>query len=119
LYQKNKGPKMDNPFEVLESRLDNIEKLLIEIKQNSPSDSSVLSPPDHWMNIDQFRAYIPQGWSRATVYSKTGKGEFPFHKRGKKLMFLKSEIDTWLRQGKRKSSTEARSEAEKLIKDKA
>ena len=42
----------------------------------------------------------------------------PFHKRGKRIMFLKSEIDAWLRDGKVKSEKDLEDEAARFIKSK-
>lgn len=45
-------------------------------------------------NLDQFCEYT--GLSKQTAYKLTGKGLVPHSKRGKRLFFLKSEIDNWL-----------------------
>jgi len=44
------------------------------------------------------------------------RGLVPYHKNGKNLVFLKSEIDEWLKTGKRKSNAEI--EAESYLKKK-
>ena len=41
-----------------------------------------------------------------TVYGFTSKNLIPFIKRGKKLYFQKTELEKWLLQGKRNSSSE-------------
>jgi hypothetical protein len=45
-------------------------------------------------------------------------GIIPVHKGGKKLRFLKSEIDNWLRQGRKKSNAEIEVEADQYLKNK-
>ncbi|MDR1342763.1 MAG: helix-turn-helix domain-containing protein [Prevotellaceae bacterium] len=35
----------------------------------------------------------------------TYQRSIPYHKKGKKLMFLKSEIDNWLKEGRRKTGS--------------
>ena len=56
------------------------------------------------------------------AYNPNGKWtschQIPFHKKGKRIMFLKSEIDDWLHDGKMKSQKELEYEAEKFIKPK-
>jgi hypothetical protein len=44
-----------------------------------------------------------------------GQRSIPYHKKGKKLMFLKSEIDSWLKEGRRKTATEIQAEAEQFV----
>jgi hypothetical protein len=39
-------------------------------------------------------------------------GIIPVHKGGKKLRFLKSEIDSWLKQGRKKTFAEIATEAD-------
>jgi hypothetical protein len=45
-------------------------------------------------------------------------GTIPVHKGGKKLRFLKSEIDDFLKQGRKKTLAETASEAETYLKNK-
>ena len=51
-----------------------------------------------------------------TVYGWTSCHQIPFHKRGKRIMFLKSEIDEWLHAGKIKSEKDLEDEASKFIR---
>jgi excisionase family DNA binding protein len=56
----------------------------------------------------------PTNPSKPTVYGWVNAGTIPVHKGGKKLRFLKSEIDNWLRQGRKKTLAETASEAENI-----
>jgi len=56
---------------------------------------------DRWLDLTELRNYLPDKPSKATVYSWKQKGSLPCHKGAKKLRFLKSEIDEWLKQGKK------------------
>lgn len=38
--------------------------------------------------------------SPSTIYHHVSKDEIPFHKKGKKLYFYKSELNSWIRNGK-------------------
>ena len=40
------------------------------------------------------------GLKKATLYSKTSKGEIPHMKRGKTLYFSKKELENWIRDGR-------------------
>ena len=46
------------------------------------------------------------------------QNQSPFHTRGKRIMFLKSEIDEWLHAGKIKSDKNLEDEAAQFIKSK-
>ena len=49
-----------------------------------------------WLNIDDLCEYLPDKPAKQTVYGWVCKKKIPYHKKGKKLQFLKSEIDRWL-----------------------
>ena len=62
---------------------------------------------EQWMNLRELCDY---GWTSCHL--------IPFHKKGKRIMFLKEEIDAWLHEGKIKSHKELSKEAEEFIKSK-
>jgi hypothetical protein len=70
------------------------------------------------MNLKELREYLPSHPAEQTVYGWTSCHQIPFHKKGKRIMFLKSEIDDWLHAGKMKSQKELEEEAENFIKSK-
>lgn len=72
-------------------------------------------PAGQWMNLKELCEYLPSHPAEQTVYGWTSCHQIPFHKRGKRIMFLKSEIDAWLYDGKRKSQKELAEEAEQFI----
>ena len=49
------------------------------------------------------------------VYGWTSENQIPFHKIKKNLFFLKSEIDDWLMNKKRKADYEIQKEAEAYV----
>ena len=73
---------------------------------------------DQWMNLKELCEYLPSHPAEQTVYGWTSCHQIPYHKRGKRIMFLKSEIDAWLHEGKRKSQKELTEEAAQFIKSK-
>lgn len=85
------------------------------LKKRLPQIPENIIETDPWMAIDELRSYHPDKPSRATVYAWTHNGLIPYHRSGKKLRFLKSEIDDWLLQGKRKSLSEIKKEASGYI----
>ena len=87
------------------TKLNHIEKLLSE-KSNSPHYDS-----DRWFDLDELVRYDPEKRSKPTFYGYVHRQEIPYHKRGRKLIFLKSEIDQWLKGGRRKTIEEIEEEA--------
>lgn len=74
-------------------------------------DECLVQQAEQWFNINELMDYLPDNPKKATVYSWVNKKTIPYYKSGKKLQFLKSEIDTWLLSGKRKSEQELQREA--------
>ena len=70
---------------------------------------------EKWLDLNELIEYDPEKRTKPTWYSKISKGEVPYHKQGKKVYFLKSEIDNWLKAGKKKSNSEIEAEAEAFL----
>jgi len=108
---------MNNPFEVIDARLSNIESLLLDLK-HKPKDHSNQPETDRWFDLNELCNYHPDKPSKPTVYGWVHDGLIPVHKGGKKLRFLKSEIDTWIKQGRKKTISETANEADQYLKNK-
>jgi len=74
--------------------------------------------PDRWFDLNELCQYHPDKPTKPTVYGWVNAGTIPVHKGGKKLRFLKSEIDNWLKQGRKKTLAETASEADAYVKKK-
>lgn len=74
-----------------------------------------VEPADRWFNLEQLCAYLPDRPAKQTVYGWIGQHAIPYHKKGKKLQFLKSEIDSWLKADKRKTAAELHAEAVQFV----
>jgi excisionase family DNA binding protein len=90
------------------NKIEQIESLL-NSKQQQAQET------DQWLNLTDLCNYHPDHPAKPTVYAWIGQRSIPYHKKGKKLMFLKSEIDTWLKQGRRKTAAEIQTEAQQYI----
>jgi excisionase family DNA binding protein len=108
---------MNNPFEVIEKRLSSIESLILDLK-HQPTKVEPTENPEQWNDLNWLIQYDPEKRTKPTWYSKISRNEVPYYKRGKKVYFLKSEIDEWLKQGKCKSNVEIEKEAEAYLSDK-
>jgi predicted DNA-binding transcriptional regulator AlpA len=96
----------------ISNRIGNLEQLLEQqgyLKQ---------AEPDRWFNVKEFCDYHPNKISIPTAYGYVHRNEVPFHKTGKCLRFLKSEIDIWLKEGRRKTVTELQAEANNYLRKK-
>lgn len=62
--------------------------------------------PDQWMSIDDLTTYLPDKPSVRTIYGWVGQKLIPYNKVGKRLYFLKSDVDHWLKNGRRKTAAE-------------
>lgn len=84
-------------IEPLEKELAILKEELIECKDliRKHIVSAALAN-DKWLSIKDLINYLPDQTARATIYGWVSQGLIPHHKYGKKLVFLKSEIDYWL-----------------------
>lgn len=52
---------------------------------------------DTYMDINTLLNYVPL--KKTTIYSMVSRKQIPFKKIGKKLIFSKNEINTWINSG--------------------
>lgn len=71
--------------------------------------------PDLWFDMHGLMNYLPDKPAKATIYGWVHSNLIPYHKGQKKLRFLKSEIDDWMKQGRRKTLSEIAHEAEQYL----
>ena len=70
---------------------------------------------DRWFGINELSEYIPDKPARATIYTWVQNSHIPYHKGKKKLRFLKSEIDQWLKSGRRQTVSEMAMDADNFL----
>ena len=80
-----------NPFEVIEERLDRMESLLHEIKNAPPSVTQEL--PDRCSLKD---ACIETDLSESKIYKAVMVREIPFKKYGRRLVFSRKALQEWV-----------------------
>lgn len=93
--------------------INKVEKLETLLSNSATSENTTES--DKWFNVQELCAYLPDRPARQTVYGWIGQRLIPYHKKGKKLQFLKSEIDKWLKADKRKTVDELQAEAQEAF----
>lgn len=99
-------------FTQLSNEVIEIKRLLLEKSNVQPTETN------RWFDLNELCNYHPDKPSKATVYGWVNASIIPVHKGGKKLRFLKSEIDTFLKQGRKKTLAETANEAEQYCKTK-
>ena len=103
---------MNNPFEVIETRLSNIENLILDIK-HQPFNTELIKQPEQLLTIQEAAEFLTL--SVATMYSKVSKNEIPFMKQRKRLYFSRTELLEYVKQGRSKSNAEIEQEAEMYL----
>ena len=89
-----------------------VKDVLSENQQAIPQ----VAESDRWMNLPELCEYLPDRPQKATVYSWVSNSLIPCHKGGKKLRFLKSDIDNWMKSGRKKTFAELQAETSKRAK---
>jgi excisionase family DNA binding protein len=101
--------KLPKAFTHLTNEVREIKRLLLEKSNEQPTEI------DHWFNLNELCIYHPDKPQKTTVYGWVNVKSIPVHKSGKKLRFLKSEIDSWLKKGKKKTYDELAIEADQYL----
>lgn len=96
-----------NPFDEIFSRLDKIEGILTNLCDDKFSIKRK-NDTDKWFDLKGLIEYLPSKPRPQTVYDWVHKKIIPYHKSGqtKALQFLQSEIDQWIKSGRRKTQAE-------------
>ena len=89
-----------------------------KINQTENKINDCSQPTNDWLNLNELCEYLPDKPAKATVYSWVHNSIIPYHKGGKKLRFLKAEINEWLKTGRRKTNAEIEKDAESYLKEK-
>ena len=89
----------------LHQKLDNLQDLLMESRQPLPEAAEL-------MTISQAAELL--NLSVQTLYGKVCHREIPVSKKGKRLYFYKSELEDWIKSGKKKTMAELREQIPSL-----
>lgn len=70
----------------------------MELWQNSMVQylNMISNKEQKWLTLSELIDYLPTKPAPATIYGWVSKKTIPYHKCGKRLSFLKSEIDEWV-----------------------
>jgi len=104
---------MINPFESIESRLSNIENLLLDLT-HQPNQDEPTTQTERLLTIQEAADFL--NLTVPTIYSKVSKNEIPFMKRSKRLYFSSIQLMEYVKQGRKPTNAEIEVEAEKYLK---
>lgn len=90
---------------LLDQKLDNIERLL------SAQTPQILQ--DEILNVEEAGLVVKK--SKPTMYSLVSKRLIPHSKRGNRLYFSKSELLSWIAEGRKKTNAELNLEADNFL----
>ena len=88
-----------------------IQTSLTEVKQAEP-----VSEEEGFLTVDEAANYLHI--SVHTLYGMTSKNKIPYHKPGKKLYFLRSELEDWVASGRRSTNEELKQKGVSKMKAK-
>ena len=116
LFRAGKFQEMGNiTFEMLPSAVSMLLDKVEKIESHLAGMNHSAEEPDRWMNIDELMAYHPDKPAKKTIYDWVTTRRVPYHKDGKRLRFLKSEIDRWLMSAYHKTEDEMFEESVRFV----
>jgi len=86
---------MNNPFDLLEARLEKIENLLIGLQNQNTASNNV---EEAFLNVQE--AADLTDLQPSTIYKMVHYRKIPFFKRGGKLYFTRNSLIEWICAGK-------------------
>jgi excisionase family DNA binding protein len=95
---------MDNIIVTTKNDLESLIQACVNKAFSSFGTNNSNAEEDKILSIQEATTFL--NLARQTLYGFTSKREIPFIKKGKKLYFRKSELNTWLLEGKKKSKSE-------------
>ena len=81
----------------------------------SASVGNIYKDEDRRMDVSEAQKYIPGHPAVQTIYGWTSNNLIPYHKVGKRIYFIKSELDAWLLKEGHKSQDDLLREAKEYV----
>jgi excisionase family DNA binding protein len=92
-----------------------IVQYIVKLMQDNDGSKNKDELADRWLNVRDLLEYLPTHPSLSDIYAKTHNRTIPFHKSGKRILFRKFEIDTWLLSNQSKTLKQMTEKAEKIM----
>ena len=98
----------------IESRLSNIEMLLLNLQNFLASLATNGSETSRLLNLNEACKYL--GMPKSTLYGKVQRGEIAYSKPGKHLYFAVDDLIEYQKKNRRKTVAEIQAEARKGVR---
>jgi len=84
---------------------DNLPEAILELHQKVDrllSQNRLTKQPeeDRLLTVEELQKFLPENPAKQTIYGWVNNRLIPYRKHGKRLYFLKSDIDKWLAKGR-------------------
>lgn len=86
----------------------------LSLQQESTQTAKEFS--ESWLTVDDLCKYLPEHPTKQTIYNWIAQKEIPYYKKNRRIRFLKSEVEQWLLDDKKKSFSEIQFDANDYIK---
>lgn len=103
---------MTNPFETIETRLGNIENLLLDLRSNQQTAETATNEKD-LLTVSEAAEFLTL--AVPTIYSMVSRGTLPFMKRSKRIYFSRTELMEFLKAGRKQTTAEMAANADQYI----
>jgi len=84
-----------NPFQTIDQRLANIERLLAKVTQ----PQHLPLPKKESEGGIELAQEVLKVYSKSSIYKMSMQGRIPHEKRGRKLWFHRETLENWIKQG--------------------
>lgn len=84
-----------NPFQTIDQRLANIERLLAKVTQ----PQHLPLPKKETEGGIELAQEVLKVYSKSSIYKMSMQGRIPHEKRGRKLWFSRETLENWIKQG--------------------
>ncbi len=88
---------MNNPFDVIEQRLNKLEMILTNLGELVISSANKNNDPTNNNLIKIDEAVEITGYKRGYIYELVHRNVIPFIKRGRSVRFDREELENWMR----------------------
>jgi len=104
---------MEIPYVSIEERLRNIENLLLNLKHFSPPSIPSEADSERFITISEAATFLHL--AVPTLYGLVHRSKIPVYRRSKRLYFLKSELQDFIKAGRKPTEQEIKQAAAKSL----
>lgn len=95
---------MENPFEIITSRINRLETLLLQLIANQAETTHLSLTEQQLLTVKEAASFI--NLAVPTLYALVSRKEIPHSKRCGRLYFSKEELRDWVEEGRQKTRSD-------------